>query len=62
MKIEYNFDKNAMILLVSDVHIGALRTKISLFNHFLKSLNEGLENGSLKNLKALIILGDCFEG
>ncbi len=61
MKIEYNFDKNAMILLVSDVHIGALRTKISLFNHFLKSLNEGLENGSLKNLKALIILGDCFD-
>ncbi len=61
MKIEYKFDKKAMLLLVSDVHIGALRTNISLFNDFLRSLIEGLENRSLENLKALIILGDCFD-
>ncbi|KKN00064.1 hypothetical protein LCGC14_1141600 [marine sediment metagenome] len=27
----YKIDKNAMVLLASDVHIGALRTDISLF-------------------------------
>jgi len=55
------FNENAMVILVSDIHIGALRASISLFNEFLKKLIIGLEDGSLKNLKALVILGDCFD-
>jgi len=57
----YKIDENAMVLLASDVHIGALRTNISLFNDFLTKIIGGLENNYLKNLKALIILGDCFD-
>jgi len=30
----YKIDKNAMVLLASDVHIGALRTDISLLMIF----------------------------
>jgi len=61
MKKKYNFNENASILLASDIHIGALRTTISLFKDFQDKLIQGLENNSLKNLKALVILGDCFD-
>ena len=57
----YKIDENAMVLLASDVHIGALRTNISLFNDFLTKIIGGLEDNYLNNLKALIILGDCFD-
>ncbi len=50
-----------MALVLSDVHLGALHTKKSLFNLFLKSLLDRLERGVLPDLKALIILGDCFD-
>jgi len=54
-------DKNAMVLLASDVHMGAIRTNITLFNDFLTNIIGGLKVEYLKNLKALIILGDCFD-
>jgi len=57
----YKIDKKAMVLLVSDVHMGALRTNITLFNDFLTNIIGGLKVEYLKNLKALIILGDCFD-
>lgn len=57
----YKIDKNAMVLLVSDIHMGALRTNITLFNDFLTYIISGLKVEYLKNLKALIILGDCFD-
>lgn len=57
----YKIDKNAMVLLTSDVHMGALRTNITLFNDFLTNIIGGLKVEYLKNLKALIILGDCFD-
>ncbi len=57
----YKIDKKAMVLLASDIHMGALRTNISLFNDFLTNIISGLKVEYLKNLKALIILGDCFD-
>jgi len=57
----YKIDKKAMVLLVSDVHMGALRTNITLFDDFLTNIISGLKVEYLKNLKALIILGDCFD-
>lgn len=57
----YKIDKKAMVLLVSDVHMGALRTNITLFDDFLTNIISGLKVDYLKNLKALIILGDCFD-
>lgn len=57
----YKIDEKAMVLFASDVHIGALKTDISLFNDFLTKIIGGLEDSYLNNLKALIILGDCFD-
>ncbi len=54
-------DKNSIMLVVSDVHLGASRSKSDLFEHFLKDLLEQIENGILSNLKALVILGDFFD-
>lgn len=39
----YKIDENAMVLIASDVHIGALRTNISLFNDFLTNIISGIE-------------------
>lgn len=50
-----------MALVLSDVHLGALHTKKSLFNLFLSNLLLRLERGDLPDLKALIILGDCLD-
>ena len=50
-----------MALVLSDVHLGALHTKKSFFDLFLSSLLNRLERGDLPDLKALIILGDCFD-
>ena len=43
------------------MHLGALHTKKSFFDLFLSSLCFSLEKEKFKNLKALIILGDCFD-
>lgn len=59
--LEIEFNPNAMALVLSDVHLGALHTKKSFFDLFLSSLCYSLEKEKLKNLKALIILGDCFD-
>jgi len=61
MNESFEFNNNAMVLLASDIHMGALRASISLFVAFLDKLIKGLKNESLKNLKALVILGDCFD-
>ena len=50
-----------MALVLSDVHLGALHTKKSFFDLFLFSLMDKLERGDLPDLKALVILGDCFD-
>lgn len=57
----FKIDEKAMVLLVSDVHMGAFRTNITLFDDFLTNIIGGLKDEYLKNLKALIILGDCFD-
>ena len=50
-----------MVLVLSDVHLGALHTKRSIFERFLTLLYDNLKENKLPNLKALIILGDCFD-
>ena len=50
--------KDPKILVVSDVHLGAMKSKLSLFHNFLVNIkNEAY--GS--DLQALIILGDFFD-
>ena len=43
------------------MHLGALHTKKSYFDVFLSNLLNKLDNGELPHLKALCILGDCFD-
>ena len=49
---------NPKILVVSDIHLGALKSELDLFQKFLTDINKG-EFGN--DLQALIILGDFFD-
>lgn len=53
-----NIEFNSKILIVSDVHLGALKNELELFQDFLNDINSG-EFG--KDLQAVIILGDFFD-
>jgi len=50
--------KNTMVLVVSDVHLGALKSEIELFKDFLNHIREGKFGESVKTL---IINGDFFD-
>jgi len=56
-----NINEETMVLVVSDQHLGALKSKDEEFKTFLDEILDRLENGSLKKLKALLILGDFFD-
>ena len=56
-----NINENTMVLVVSDQHLGALKSKDEEFKTFLDEIIERRENEALKNLKALLILGDFFD-
>jgi len=50
--------KNPVIIVLSDVHLGALKSEFQLLYEFLRDINEQkYEN----QVKALIILGDFFD-
>ena len=57
--VSANINENTMVLVVSDQHLGALQSKDEEFKAFLDEIIERREN--LKNLKALLILGDFFD-
>ena len=50
--------RNPLVLIVSDIHLGAFKSKYKMFHIFLKKIEDG-DYGN--NLKALIILGDFFD-
>ncbi len=52
---------NTVILIISDVHIGASKMKHKLFTYFLKEILNKKEENKLRNLKYLMILGDFFD-
>ena len=59
-KYEISADENsAMILVISDVHLGAIWKNRKLFRKFLNKLCKYIKVN--KNLKALIINGDFFD-
>ncbi|MFX1236736.1 MAG: DUF362 domain-containing protein, partial [Promethearchaeota archaeon] len=57
-----NNDNNPLVVLVvSDIHLGAYRTKHEAFKEFLEEINKKKKDRTLKDLQALIITGDCFD-
>lgn len=50
--------KNPKILVVSDVHLGAMKSKLGLFHKYLENIKDEAYG---RSLKALIILGDFFD-
>ena len=57
----FDFDDNIVVLVVSDVHLGASGAYHDDFITFLRNLNSKKEEGNLKQLKAILILGDFFD-
>ena len=58
-----DFDDNTMVLIVSDVHLGAFGGDIKQFEDFLRQLRSKIRHNENfeKNFKALIINGDFFD-
>ncbi|MFX1338727.1 MAG: hypothetical protein ACFFDK_08970, partial [Promethearchaeota archaeon] len=50
-----------MVLVVSDQHLGALKSWDEEFKIFLDGVIEKLNNKSLNKLKAFLIIGDFFD-
>ncbi|UCC21137.1 MAG: hypothetical protein JSV62_07640, partial [Promethearchaeota archaeon] len=59
--LELEINSKSMILVLSDMHLGALYTEKSCFNMFLSSVCKLLNDNKLPNLKAMIIIGDIFD-
>ncbi len=57
----FNFKENSIILIVSDLHLGAFQSKHKEFKEFLGELKEKMLNNELNNFKIFIILGDFFD-
>ena len=55
------FERNTLAIVISDVHIGNDSCRIDEFIIFLENIIQNLINRNLRNLKALIILGDFFD-
>ncbi|MFX1419214.1 MAG: metallophosphoesterase, partial [Promethearchaeota archaeon] len=60
-ELELKINHNTMVLVLSDMHLGALHTEKSCFNMFLSSVYEMIKDNKLPNLKAMIIIGDIFD-
>ncbi|KKL73021.1 hypothetical protein LCGC14_2079100, partial [marine sediment metagenome] len=52
----YKLDDDTIVVVVSDVHVGAMINHHAIFIEFLKQVGR-----NPKNLKAVIILGDFFD-
>lgn len=59
----FNINENSMVLVVSDIHLGALKAKHDQFKDFLNAIINKINtnNEFKKNFRALIILGDFFD-
>ncbi len=57
----FNFQENSIILIVSDLHLGAIQSKHKEFKKFLKELKDKILKNEISNLRILIILSDFFD-
>ena len=57
----FNFKENSIILIVSDLHLGAFQSKHKEFKEFLGEIKTKMLRNELSKLKVLIILGDFFD-
>ncbi len=55
------FDRNAIIIVVSDIHLGDIYCMLDKFELFLSELLQKIQFGNLPYFKTLIILGDFFD-
>ena len=55
------FNKNSVAIIISDVHLGDIYSKVVEFELFLVNLLKEIEYENLPYLKTLIVLGDFFD-
>lgn len=56
-----NISNDTMVLIASDQHLGARKSKSEEFKAFLDQVIYKLDNEMLKKLKAFLLLGDFFD-